>query len=210
VVCEAVVTYLFLLAKPIIIVSPLLRLIERMANEIKCLVQKALRVTHNSSSQKQHSVILSFLATVENATPLEPRQRLQGNNFTGLDADICRLCQSHVMSKPGQGCYWTHAQMYHIDCITCPSCNSLPKLIYPASVNPYAQYPASVNPYPQCSRCARGDMMDIVSQKIGDDFIIIHCESLLYIYTVWIAWTRVAKILMPNSDPGKQLHVQKK
>jgi hypothetical protein len=209
VVYNILMAYFPLLTEPIATGSErtkiLLRFVETMASKMKELVRVGLWNTESSKryAPNRHSIILSFLATVENATLFDARQGLRQNNLTGLDAQICILCQSRVTIKAGQGCYKTNARLYHIDCITCESCNSLPKLIYPASVNPYTQYPASGNPYPQCSRCARGDMMDMVSRVIGEDFTIIHSELLLNVHVLWNAWRHVAKLLQPRTNPGE-------
>jgi hypothetical protein len=209
VVYKTLMAYFSLLTKPVATGSErtkvFLRYIESMASGMKNLVKVGLGSTERFEryAPNRHSIVLSFLVTVENATSFDARQGLRQNTFIGLDADICSLCQSHVTIKAGQGCYRTKAQLHHIDCIICRSCDSLPKLIYPTSGNPYTQYRVSGNPYPQCSRCAHGDMMDMVSQRIGEDFTIIHSELLLNVHVLWIAWRRIATLLQPRTNPGE-------
>ena len=166
-----------------------------IANYLKLLIKIGLKAATSLDPHNTEAVISNFLANVEKATQAglqsDIQQRFQHNDYVNRSADFCTLCQTTIEAKPGQGCYWTGARVYHIDCINCPSCNGPPKLVYADEGKSFVE----------CSFCEYGSMMAFISQNFGHNLVILHSRSKVFIHLLYVAWARLAITLRLQVAP---------
>ncbi|KAF2640977.1 hypothetical protein P280DRAFT_427391 [Massarina eburnea CBS 473.64] len=160
-----------------------------MAHYLKLLIRISLQTAKSMDPDNKEAVISGFLGSVETITENPMRSELQKlfrlKNYHQSSADTCSLCAKTVDTIYGQGLYWTYSQIYHIDCINCPSCNGTPRLSYNVEGKPMVV----------CSRCEYGSMMPFISQNFGTVFIILDSRSFVYTHLLYVAWARLLQIL---------------
>jgi hypothetical protein len=166
----------------------LLSLTASVVHDLKRLIRTGLEMATTLDPHGKGTIFSTFLADVEKAMHLDVQQRLRQNDYLSKGAVHCSLCQGHIKENLGQGCYLTYASIFHIDCITCPSCNGPPRLVFVAGGKALVE----------CSRCNFGSMMAFISQNFGQDFIILHSMSLLSVHLLWVAWASLANSLKPD------------
>jgi hypothetical protein len=166
----------------------LLSLTTSVVHDLNRLIRTGLQTATSLDPHGKGAIFPTFLADVEKAMHLDVQQRLRQNDYLSKSAVHCFLCQAHISENLGQGCYLTYASIFHIDCITCPSCNGPPRLVFVDGGKGLVE----------CSRCNFGSMMAFVSQNFGQDFIILHSMSLLSVHLLWVAWASLANSLKPD------------
>lgn len=143
------------------------------------------------------AVISAFLANIqqtnaESAIEYKLYEKIRGNDYVSSNVDLCYLCQKIV---DGEGihtgsCYWTHKQIYHIDCIKCPTCSNSPRIVFTFS----GEYSV------ECSYCNHG-ILAFISQNLGPEFVTLHSRPLVWTHLLYVSWARLAQTLKPNTPP---------
>lgn len=170
-------------------------LVTGIAHYLRRLIQNSLKTAISLDPHNERAIIPGFLADVEEAMrtgiQLDLQQRFRHNDYVSRSADFCTLCQTPINVKHGQGCYWTHVQIYHIDCINCPLCNGPPSLVFTKEGKSFVE----------CSRCDYGSIMAFISKNFAQNFVILHSGSLVYVHLLYVAWARLANTLKPEKAP---------
>ncbi|OAL06961.1 hypothetical protein IQ06DRAFT_5889 [Phaeosphaeriaceae sp. SRC1lsM3a] len=159
---------------------------------LKQVIRRSLQYAVRLDPHGKGSEVLTFLVNVEKATHVNVQRRLGNEDYLSSSAEFCILCQMHVQDKPGQGFYWTHTQVCHVDCITCPTCDNPPTLVWSQQTEPYVE----------CTRCNFGNMMAFIAGNLGDRFMIVRSELLFTAHMLWVAWYRMAYQMKPNVLPA--------
>lgn len=177
------------------ITQELLNLCNGLARSINLLIRFGLKAATSLDPHNKRDVMPGFLANVEKATQtdlqLELQQIFQHNDYLSYSVDHCTLCKTDIVVNLGQGCYWTHDRIYHIDCINCPSCNGPPKVVYVEEGKSFVQ----------CSRCNYGNMITFISQNFGRKIVILYSRSIINAHLLYVAWARAAYALKPKVAP---------
>ncbi|OAL48129.1 hypothetical protein IQ07DRAFT_114453 [Pyrenochaeta sp. DS3sAY3a] len=173
-------------------------LLQRLADNLCLLIRIGLAAACSSDTSDKDTVISAFLAKIEQInieSSIEDTLyvKIRGNVYLSSNADLCYLCQKRV---DGEGvrttsCYWTHKQIYHIDCIKCPVCDSSPRVAFTTKDQ------LSV----ECSHCNQGSILAFISRNLGADFVILHSRSLIRTHLLYVAWARLAQTLKPDTPP---------
>lgn len=174
-------------------------LVTVLAHNLKLLIRIGLQAAWSLNTNSKGPVVSTFLANIKKTTEQSNEQSMQSkiykkirdNDYVSRHAHFCSLCQKSVEVFGSQGCYWTHTQIYHIDCVRCSSCNECPKFI-----NRNDGY-SSV----KWSHCNHRGILRFISQILEPDFVILDSRSLVWTHLLYVAWARLAQTLRPNVAP---------